>query len=149
MTSMVTMMIMGRLEIDQHSDVPSYRQLAALLREQITSGRIGPRELLPSITYLTGETGLSVGTVRHAIAVLVDEGYAYIVPGRGTFASPRLAPFELWRCVVQSTVVALGLDAAATDGEPSLELGWPAAVELSPPRLPHPASSSYEMARAI
>ncbi len=36
-----------------------------------------------------GETGLAVGTVRKAIAVLVDEGLAYTVPGRGTFASPR------------------------------------------------------------
>jgi DNA-binding GntR family transcriptional regulator len=46
-------------------------------------------EALPSITYLTGETGLAVGTVRKAIGVLVDEGLAYTVPGRGTFASPR------------------------------------------------------------
>jgi len=28
--------------------------------------------------------------VRHAIAVLVDEGYAYTVPGRGTFAAEKL-----------------------------------------------------------
>jgi DNA-binding GntR family transcriptional regulator len=27
--------------------------------------------------------------VRHTIAVLVDEGYAYAVPGRGTYASPK------------------------------------------------------------
>ncbi|HUY45760.1 MAG TPA: hypothetical protein VMV92_08550 [Streptosporangiaceae bacterium] len=50
---------------------------------------MGPREPLPSITYLTGETGLAVGTVCKAIAVLVEEGLAYTVPGRGTFASPR------------------------------------------------------------
>jgi GntR family transcriptional regulator len=34
---------------------------------------------------LTEETGLAVGTVRRAIRVLVDEGVAYTVPGRGTF----------------------------------------------------------------
>jgi GntR family transcriptional regulator len=78
---------MERLVIDLHSPEPSYQQLARQLRERITSGEIGPRELLPSITYLTGETGLAVGTVRRAIALLVDEGYAYTVPGRGTFAS--------------------------------------------------------------
>ena len=49
----------------------------------------GPREALPSITYLVQETGLAVGTVRKAIGVLVDEGLAYTVPGRGTFAAPR------------------------------------------------------------
>ncbi len=82
-------MIMERLVIDPHAPEPSYRQLADLLREQIESGKIGPREPLPSITYLQGETGLAVGTIRKAIAVLIDEGLAYTVPGRGTFATPR------------------------------------------------------------
>jgi GntR family transcriptional regulator len=50
---------------------------------------MGPREPLPSITTMTQETGLAVGTVRKAIAVLVEEGYAYTVPGRGTYASPK------------------------------------------------------------
>jgi DNA-binding GntR family transcriptional regulator len=76
--------------VDQHAAEPSYLQLAAQLRERIRAGRVGPREALPSISYLTGETGLAVNTVRHAIAVLVDEGYAYTVPGRGTFAAEKL-----------------------------------------------------------
>jgi GntR family transcriptional regulator len=77
------------LAIDTHSPVPSYRQLADQLRDWITSGQIGPREPLPSIQQMVGETGLAVGTVRRAIALLVDEGYAYTVPGRGTFAKGR------------------------------------------------------------
>jgi GntR family transcriptional regulator len=89
MIGMVTLVIMDRLVIDLHSPEPSYRQLAALLRGRIESGEIGPRAPLPSITYLTGETGLAVGTVRKAIALLVKEGLAYTVPGRGTFAAPR------------------------------------------------------------
>jgi GntR family transcriptional regulator len=74
------------IEIDLHSPVPSYLQLAAILRARIESGEIPPRSPLPSLTTLTGETGLAVGTVRKAIAVLVSEGIAYTVPGRGTFA---------------------------------------------------------------
>ncbi len=89
MISRVTLISVDRLVIDPHGPEPSYKQLADLLRARITSGEIGPREPLPSITYLTGETGLAVGTVRRAIAVLVEEGLAYTVPGRGTFASPR------------------------------------------------------------
>jgi GntR family transcriptional regulator len=80
---------MERLVIDLHSPEPSYQQLARQLRELITSGQIGPREALPSITYLTGETGLAVGTVRRAIALLIEEGYAYTVPGRGTYAAGK------------------------------------------------------------
>jgi DNA-binding GntR family transcriptional regulator len=87
MTSMVNLSIMERLVIDTHSPEPSYLQLARQLRDRITNGQIAPREPLPSITYLTGETGLAVGTVRRAIALLVDEGYAYTVPGRGTYAA--------------------------------------------------------------
>lgn len=91
MTSMVTVVIMGdRLVIDDRSREPSYVQLAAQLRERIRDGRIGPGDALPSITQLTGETGLSVQTVRHGIAVLADEGYVVIVPGRGTYAASTL-----------------------------------------------------------
>ncbi len=89
MTSTATLISMERLVIDPHAPEPSYKQLAGQLRARIESGEIGPREPLPSITYMTGETGLAVGTVRKAIAVLVEEGLAYTVPGRGTFASPR------------------------------------------------------------
>lgn len=78
-----------RLHIDIRSKVPSYRQLADQLREAITSGEIGPDEALPSIPAMRRETGLSVVTVRHAVRILVDEGLAYAVPGRGTFAGQR------------------------------------------------------------
>jgi len=77
------------IEIDVHSGVPSYLQLAAILRARIESGEIGPREPLPSITFLVQETGLAVGTVRKAVGVLIDEGLVYTVPGRGTFAAAR------------------------------------------------------------
>ena len=83
---MATLAIMVRLVIDMRSPEPSYAQLARQLRDAITSGEIGPDEPLPSIQHIVGETGLAVGTVRRAIGVLVDEGYAYTVPGRGTYA---------------------------------------------------------------
>jgi GntR family transcriptional regulator len=88
MTSMVTVSAMSEAyRVDPHAAEPSYLQLAAQLRGRIADGRIGPREALPSISQLTGETGLAVNTVRHAVAVLVEEGYAYTVPGRGTYAA--------------------------------------------------------------
>jgi GntR family transcriptional regulator len=89
MIGMVTLVIMERLVIDPHAPEPSYQQLAGQLRARIRSGAIGPREPLPSITYMTGETGLAIGTVRHAIEVLVTEGWAYTVPGRGTYAAEK------------------------------------------------------------
>ena len=88
MSSTVTVAIMSDpLAIDLRSPVPSYQQLAAQLRARITAGEIAPDEPLPSLTYIQQETGLAVTTIRRAIALLVEEGIAYTVPGRGTYAS--------------------------------------------------------------
>ena len=89
MISMANLLIMEPLAIDPHSDVPSYAQLADQLRALIVSGQIGPREPLPSLSRIEQETGLSVNTIRHGIQLLIDEGLAYTVPGRGTFAAPQ------------------------------------------------------------
>jgi DNA-binding GntR family transcriptional regulator len=60
-------------------------QLAGLLRERIVSGAIASR--LPSLSELTAETRLAVGTVRRAIDVLAREHLVTTVPGRGTFVT--------------------------------------------------------------
>jgi len=71
------------VKIDSASPDHAYVQLAELLRQRILSGDIAPR--LPSLTDLTGETHLAVGTVRRAIEVLACERLVQRVPGRGTF----------------------------------------------------------------
>jgi DNA-binding GntR family transcriptional regulator len=43
---------------------------------------------MPSISRLVQESGLSVKTVRKAIAVLEAEGRIYTRAGRGSFRSP-------------------------------------------------------------
>lgn len=79
MTSVLTM----GYTIDPRSAVPSYRQLADQLAADIRAGQYdGP---LPSLTRLQQETGLAVMTIRRSIQLLVDEGLAVTVPGRGTF----------------------------------------------------------------
>lgn len=71
------------VKIDPQSPVHPYEQLARQLQEQIESGRIAWQ--LPSITDLTEETGMAVGTVRRAINILVKQGLVQTVPGSGTF----------------------------------------------------------------
>jgi DNA-binding GntR family transcriptional regulator len=71
------------VKIDPQSPEHPYQQLARQLREQIETGKITSQ--LPSITVLTEQTGLAVGTVRRAINILVKEGLAQTGPGRGTF----------------------------------------------------------------
>jgi GntR family transcriptional regulator len=71
------------MRIDPASAEHPYRQLAAQLRERIERGEITRQ--LPSITDLTAQTGLAVGTVRRGIDLLVKEGMVQTVPGRGSF----------------------------------------------------------------
>jgi GntR family transcriptional regulator len=76
-------------EIDLHGKTPAYLQLAARIRDAIAAGLYGPRDPIPSLKQLAGETGLAMGTVQRAIKVLEDEGLVYTVSGRGTFVSPQ------------------------------------------------------------
>ena len=75
-------------EINETSPAPGYVQLADQLREKIQSGEITGR--LPSLTELCADSGLSMSSVQHAVAVLKDEGLVHAVKGRGTFV--REAP---------------------------------------------------------
>ena len=77
------------LTVNFRSPVPSYRQLADLLRDAIRAGEIGPGEALPSLARMVQETGLSMSTVQRAVKVLADEGLVVSVPGRGTFVAPQ------------------------------------------------------------
>jgi DNA-binding GntR family transcriptional regulator len=83
---MLTVVAVPGYEINTYAAEPSYRQLAAQLRADIENGVIPPGRPLPSITSLVQDTGLAVATVRRSIAILVAEGLAHTVPGRGTYA---------------------------------------------------------------
>lgn len=72
--------------LDHDSPVPLHAQLAAIIREQIKSGKITGR--VPSIitvaqTYEVGHT-----TAQHALATLRDEGLIQGSHGRGYYVVP-------------------------------------------------------------
>lgn len=73
------------MRIDPASPEHPYRQLATQLRERIERDEFTGQ--LPSITELTAQTGLAVGTVRRGIDLLVNEGLVQTVPGRGNFVN--------------------------------------------------------------
>ena len=68
---------------------PLYVQLAAILRDMISSGELAPRAPLPSESYLQQEQGVSRGTVRMAVGILREEGLVVTIGGRGTFVRPQ------------------------------------------------------------
>ena len=76
------------MSVDHFDATPLYLQLAAILRQAITSGELAPRALMPSESYLMGQHGVSRGTVRRALGMLREEGLIQTFPGRGTFVAP-------------------------------------------------------------
>ncbi|MFZ0226539.1 MAG: winged helix-turn-helix domain-containing protein [Mycobacterium sp.] len=71
--------------IDYESSTAPYRQVAAILRERITSGQYRPGHRLPSINDLVGEFGVARTTSGKALRLLVTEGLAEISPGMGFY----------------------------------------------------------------
>lgn len=59
-----------------------YRKIAAILRDEIVSGRLRPGEKLPPEPRLVEQYGVSRDTVRDATKLLIQEGLVERVPGR-------------------------------------------------------------------
>jgi GntR family transcriptional regulator len=75
------------VEVDHGSAEPPYRQVASDLRGQIERGEL--TATVPSITALMQTYGVARNTARKALLMLADQGYVRIVPGWGTFVTPR------------------------------------------------------------
>ena len=76
-----------RYTIEKHGAESAYWQLYTQLRRDILSGEIPRGMRLPSKRLLAEELELSVITVEHAYALLVDEGYAEARPRSGYYAA--------------------------------------------------------------
>ena len=64
-------------------------RLAALIREQIASGKLAPGDWLPPIAVLRRDHGHSRQTVGKAMRVLEGEGLICRVQGLGYYVSRR------------------------------------------------------------
>lgn len=74
-------------EIESGSRRVRYRDIAAVLRDRITSGSLGPGGLLPSEAALGDEFAVSRVTIRRALEVLRDEGVLDARQGVGWFVA--------------------------------------------------------------
>lgn len=72
-----------------------YERIAALMRNEIVSGRWEPRERLPSLGKLAENYGVALVTVRQAVALLEEEGLVRRWQGKGTFVSDAV-PEQNW-----------------------------------------------------
>ena len=61
---------------------PVWAQVAAVIREAITSGQLAPGEALPSARQVADRNGLPVTAIHQALAALADEGLVTVRQGR-------------------------------------------------------------------
>ncbi|NJQ00569.1 GntR family transcriptional regulator [Streptomyces zingiberis] len=69
-----------------------YQQVAAAIRDAITTGEFPPGAPLPSETQLIARYGVSRPTVRNAIAALRTEGLIEVIHGKGSFVRSTANP---------------------------------------------------------
>ncbi len=77
------------IEIDYEAAEAPYRQIAAWLRERITSGDIPVGRKIPSEKDIMDLTGVARTTARRAFAVLREEGLIVTTAGRGSHVLPQ------------------------------------------------------------
>ena len=69
------------------SGIPKYQSISNDLRRRISDGEIAPGERLTAQHALAQEYGVTVMTLRQALADLETEGLVHAVKGKGTFVS--------------------------------------------------------------
>ena len=65
--------------------MPPYRQIAAIIKRGILSGKYPPDSRIPTESELVETYEVARSTARRAIAALREEGVVYTVPARGTY----------------------------------------------------------------
>ncbi len=73
--------------INRNSSEPLYLQIRHAVLQAIQEGRLVPHQRVPSERELSEAMGISRMTVRQALQTLINDGYLYTVPGKGTFVA--------------------------------------------------------------
>ena len=75
------------LSLNLRDSRPIYEQVRDGLRRLIITGAIPPGDKLPSVRTLAGQLAINPNTIQRSYESLEQEGYAYSVPGKGSFAA--------------------------------------------------------------
>jgi GntR family transcriptional regulator len=81
---------------DPHDPTPLYAQLYRMLRLRILDGVYPEGTAIPSETAMRDEHGITRGTVRHAVSLLVREGLVRQIRGKGTIVTYTPINHSVW-----------------------------------------------------
>lgn len=92
---------------------PFWRSIADSLLTDLTNGRYGPGDKLPTEAQLASRFGVNRHTVRHALAHLTEAGLVQPRRGSGVYVAERQTDYPLGK----RTRFHKGIAAAGRDGE--------------------------------
>jgi DNA-binding GntR family transcriptional regulator/mannitol/fructose-specific phosphotransferase system IIA component (Ntr-type) len=75
-----------QFSVDRNSSQPIYSQLAAWIETRINTGEWDADFKFPGEVELADSLGVSRGSLRKAMAILIDKGLVVQIHGKGTFA---------------------------------------------------------------
>lgn len=78
--------------IDRSKNLPVYRQIYEILKQELDDGFYNTVDVLPSERLLCERFGVERNTVRKALDLLVSDGLVEKMPGYGTKISRELSP---------------------------------------------------------
>jgi DNA-binding LacI/PurR family transcriptional regulator len=81
---------MAAKPIDVHRSTPLYEQIVEDVRKKIESGHFSPGQKIPTQRELAEYYGVSLITVKNALAELESSGYISARAGKGTFVTERI-----------------------------------------------------------
>jgi DNA-binding GntR family transcriptional regulator len=95
----------GSAMIDHNSSIPMYIQISKKLSDAIYQGEYSPGDKLPSENNLCRQFDVSRITVRQAMNLLIQQGLAFSVHGKGTFVKKLNINHELNEIISFSSVL--------------------------------------------
>lgn len=75
--------------LDKGSSEQLFLQIRRMVLRAIREQELQPGQRVPSVSELSLNLGVSRMTVRMALQALIEEGWLYTVPGKGTFVAER------------------------------------------------------------
>lgn len=80
---------LSRTVLNEHPDVPRFRQIQNHILDQITTGKLCAGQRLPPLRQWAGEIGVAYETMSKAVRDLVAKGILVAAPRRGTTVAAR------------------------------------------------------------